>query len=458
MQAGENSPGSSLIHIMNARSKYRVAVESENLVLSYELNEAPRMYRLPFEALPLGNFSRWWLYGGPSRAYTSGILAIDFIRGAENQTQRPVTQREAEALAFYASKKAMYGIMGNVTGLAAGGVIAWMTREKMKFPFIAAKPLERYNRFPLQNAPILHGRHAQIAWQITRANVWAMLCVLVSGPLFASMGNGSTLLGITRDERTQGLVNEWRQKGSMDRISSNLPQEKGSRPQTQVRGGQYTESDPYNRDIERENAPDYPADRDYNQGGPYADARIDSAMSNDPSNQIREGGQPSSGFGGISSYGKPPPAPTMQPQDRSRQDDPDPFFYDDASPTAGNDPNMSTPAAYSRPTGSVWERIRKGNAPDRSTPTYEPGSLRGTTAEDPKDDPATQESRGSGAGTYEALHGREQAQKEFDDMLDRERRQSGSDEYDRGMKAVESGQESNADSGMSAWERRRRDH
>jgi hypothetical protein len=40
-------------------------------------------------------------------------------------------------------------------------------------------------------------------------------------------------------------------------------------------------------------------------------------------------------------------------------------------------------------------------------------------------------------------------------MLDTERRASGSDEYDRGMRAVERGEESAANSGMGAWEKRR---
>ena len=59
-------------------------------------------------------------------------------------------------------------------------------------------------------------------------------------------------------------------------------------------------------------------------------------------------------------------------------------------------------------------------------------------------------------------YAKEQAQKEFDDMLDRERRQSGSEDYDRGMRAIESGQESpssissSTSSGISAWERRRK--
>jgi hypothetical protein len=44
-------------------------------------------------------------------------------------------------------------------------------------------------------------------------------------------------------------------------------------------------------------------------------------------------------------------------------------------------------------------------------------------------------------------------------MLERERQQSGSDEYGRGMKAVEQGEESGdaVVGGGSAWERRRRE-
>ena len=53
---------------------------------------------------------------------------------------------------------------------------------------------------------------------------------------------------------------------------------------------------------------------------------------------------------------------------------------------------------------------------------------------------------------------KQQAQKEFDAMLDRERRESGSGDYSRGMQAIESGSEdpgSGGGGGGSAWDRPR---
>src|ERR1700753_1296905 len=73
---GENDR-TRLMQVIRARSKYQVSVEDETLSLSYELNDAPRLYQLPFDAMPLQGFSRWWLYGGPERAHKTGGLAID---------------------------------------------------------------------------------------------------------------------------------------------------------------------------------------------------------------------------------------------------------------------------------------------------------------------------------------------------------------------------------------------
>jgi hypothetical protein len=72
VQPGESSPGRNLMEMMKIRSKYSVHVDEESLSLGYELDNIPRHKRLAFEAISIGTFKRWLLYGGSQRAYTSG--------------------------------------------------------------------------------------------------------------------------------------------------------------------------------------------------------------------------------------------------------------------------------------------------------------------------------------------------------------------------------------------------
>ncbi len=484
------SPGMGLAEIMQIRSKYSVTVEPETLELGYELNGNPRSYRLAFESMPLGGLSRWWLFGGPRRAQVAGIQIIDFIRGSENLADRPVTQSEAEALAYYATKRTRYSLYGNLAGCLVGGTIAWRTRDKMKFPFRAAQPMEKYQNFPSKHLPMLKGKLAERMWQITRTNVWAALTLLVIAPLFSTAGNTTAIYGMYKDDRTRDLM--MNMKGSLDRIGANrhrTPEQRrtetGSQGQTQTQpqgqaGGQYgaQDSQAYYRDSERT---DYSSGNDFSGDSAFTDGRADTGVISDSSMQSRELRQASSGYGG-----SPPPTSRNQSSYGQSRDD---SFYgsssgsnsnsgsffddDDASPTAGNGPDMPPSQSYPRP-GS-WARIRSEN---QASPNYSsaipargqrPLSERFQTPvqsswdnASPVSNPSREQSTTNQRDSFsfsktdaDRQLAREQAQKEFDTMLDEERRASGSDEYDRGMRAVERGEESAANSGMGAWERRR---
>jgi hypothetical protein len=453
------------MQIMQARSKYQVSVEPETLSLSYELNDAPRLYRLSFDAMPLQGFSRWWLYGGPQRARRAGVLAIDIIRGSENVAKRPVTQHEAEALTYWSSKRLLYSSYVTAASVLLGTFLARRGHARMKFPIIPAKPLEQYNHFPLKQIPILTGQAAQGAWQFTRYSIWIQIAFLVASPTVGTAGSLYIANAMARDSRTQELFHaldvknarEGRGRSDPDRHMS--PEQRRQPPsgfETQNAGqGPDNDSRLNFRELERSGRVDQAMSRDYSTGdaveqGPAngTDTLSDSAVK-----RLEDRRQ----------YESDPSSPQQQQQRQvqstspSASDDSDPFFYDDASPTAGTDPDKAPPVAYTRPSGgSAWERIRRGgNASSTSRPPlYEPRAQQETQSSE-RDTYRSE----SSAGSLRDGRDREQAQREFDEMLERERQQSGSDEYGRGMKAVEQGEESSdaVAGGGSAWERRRRE-
>ncbi|OCT45087.1 hypothetical protein CLCR_05805 [Cladophialophora carrionii] len=474
-----------LMQIIQARSKYQVSVEPETLSLSYELNDAPRLYRLSFDAMPLQGFSRWWLFGGPQRARRAGILAIDIIRGSENVAKRPVTQQEAEALTYWTSKRLLYSSYATAVSVVLGAFIARRGHARMKFPILPAKPLEQYNHFPFKQVPILTGRTAQSAWQFTRYGIWIQLTFLVASPTIGTAASIFIANAMSRDSRTQELVHAldpkraWEDRGQSDSARQMSPEQQhqlssGFETPNQ---GQDLEADSQrtSRDLERNGRVDQGMAHGYNSGDSIERGSPDGAGTlSDSAVRARENTQQYERYPS-SSQQQPQPQPHGQPASPPASADSDPFFYDDASPTAGNDPDNASPVAYTQPSGgSVWERIRRGgngSSPSRPPPygaRAQPDAGQSTRlaeqeAEFSERDAYNSESRFGSAATSRDGGDRERAQREFDEMLERERQHSGSDEYSRGMRAVEQGEESgNAASGASggggsAWERRRRE-
>lgn len=437
------------------RSTYKVQVDSEYLTLKYKPRDRDEVQQqLYFNNIPLGSFKKWLLYGGPQRAYSSGIYAIDTIRLFEGFLERQLTPREAEGLVCLTSTTEVYAITGSLAGCLVGSTYAWHTREKMKFPLRAARPLERYNNFPNRYLPILRGSVAQTAWHITRANVWAAVGVMAIRPLFAAMGNYALWSDLAKDERTKDIpaLMKANQKERLQR-GENARTRRPHQPQPS-KAQDDPQSQPFDQD--QADARDQ-ASQDWGR---------DAFSKNDPETRDFRGAgdlkpmepipPPVSGRGNSQSL----------PNRNTSPANADVFFYDDddASPTAGQG---LRPELHS---GSAWDRIRKGESPGPSSQQAQnqgyapnspsPASPRGWRR------PGTQQQDAQFENSPDSFSfskteadkqfAREQAQKDFDDMLDRERRQSGSDEYDRGMKAVESGQENPANSGMSVWEQRRR--
>ncbi|RMZ85902.1 hypothetical protein DV736_g6544, partial [Chaetothyriales sp. CBS 134916] len=138
---------------------------------------------------------------------------------------------------------------------------------------------------------------------------------------------------------------------------------------------------------------------------------------------------------------QPAPQPNPSPTSSSSSD----FFFDDASPTADNaSARASRSSATSRDGSgeSVWSRIRRGNTPTAtSAPTLDSSFSDQTSySSQPVDDDQQQQRQ------------RRNAQKEFDAMVEQERRQSGREDFWKGTsdQSVEG-----AGEGESAWERRR---
>ncbi|KAK5042899.1 hypothetical protein LTR84_012401 [Exophiala bonariae] len=457
-------PNSTSSEAVDPRTSYVVGLTDDAITIRTLEGRDP-LYQVYFDNMPLTGYKRWLLYGGPTRAYASSLTFSDLLRRTETIADRHLTQQEAEGLAYQSSRRSLFSATGNLLGVAAGYTIAWRSRGKMKFPFRAPQPLTRYSNFPNRYIPLFRGEYARTAWHMTRANIWAFLWVVLLSPVFSTMGAYSFAVGLGADQRTKHLADMITQfsKDQRNDLHRRLAQREGERAARQ-QGDSHSKTstgqlypqrtteaseDQHPQEWERDSATNSES-----QTGTFRDAESFESQKSIPSSS-RTTARP-----------QPPPDQT------SRQDQ-GVFFYedndtssnydDDASPTAGN--RNRSPSQG----GNTWARIRRGeSSTSPSQPAPQSGSSQDSSpsaggwrrSETPSQrEPQFQNSSDSFSFSKteaDKQFARDQAQKEFDDMLDRERKQSGSDDYDRGMKAVASGQENQANSGMSSWEQRRR--
>lgn len=490
--------------IIAARASYTWSVESESLNIGYEIDGSKPLYRLPFESMPLGTFKRWLLYGGPKRANLRATEIIDWMRGAQYVVQKPITQGEAEAFAYHISNRGVQHFTGQVAACLIGGAIAYRTRATMKFPFRSAKPMEKYQNFPSRYMPLATGPAAPQLWHIARANIWAVLCLLVSQPLISVLSNQAMVVGLYRDDRTKDLymrINEGLDRIRPDKVGARgVTRENAQRPSPEAgsrspREGENADGSlqGFYPDPDAEDGNGYRETQDSIGDAVYPDDRGEAPNLQQTTNQA------SWASDNLSQEQRAPASASKRPQQEAYNgsaygsNSGGGFFndddYDDASPTAGNHRDSATQRS-SIPRGSAWARVRQENRPNRTggaeqqaagdpesqragsgssdaTPAWSRQELRDETVppnsrsqQSPyqrmKQDQNSGDSFSFSKSDADRQLAREQAQKEFNAMLDRERRQSGSDEYERGMRAVESGQESATSSRQSAWEQRRK--
>ena len=444
---------SMLQQVQEIRSHYSFEVRDQILFLGYDLNGAARRYSLPFAKMPLSGASIWLLYGGPRRTRVSSTFVIDTIRGAENLAHRPLTQTEAEGYAHHASRRTLYSFGSSISAVGMGSVFAIYGRKTMKFPFRKPQPLERYEHFPNRWFPVIKGSYARTAWQIMRFNVYTVLCLLLIAPVYSSMGDSTMMVGLYKDQRTHEITKSMaaalkNTNGKLQRHASNRP---GATGRPAHAAGDTQGDDDFYASSEQGPAIEYGDGNDYNGDASYTDGTTDTGVLGDSQMQRREARQPSpSSFTGNPAFRQKPIRQQNQALDSTA--DPD-FIFDDASPTAGNGPDMN---AYSGSrganTGSAWERVRRGQTDTSENETTSPGLRPSpqdprtgqTTSRDGRDDYESEKSANSfsfSKSERDRQLSKEQAQKEFDRMLDEER---------KGIDGTSSGTESGG-----AWNKRR---
>lgn len=378
---------------------------------------------------------------GYTQAYCTAYINAR-IQTSVKLLGRPPTQDEATALAYWSAKMLSYAAWGRPLGLAAGCYQAYRTAATYRFPFVQPKA-ETFNpnffsllRFQLQ------GKQAQFMWHGLRTIAYGTFGIWTGGVLIGTYAATVAAVGEQRDPRLRDLLRAIRER-VREAVPASPPGAPGNQQPGQRRDptGQGTRSASelwknHRTAIGANDAPlattpgTYEDDASPSSGDAYdpydgnGTAEQDRSLAmnkeymlTDREMRKREARQRPNPRSSLTEN----TASTFSIEKVERQ--PRSFDDVDASPTGGEGTFMDS--AYgsdsdSTATGSAWERIRQEAV---SAPTSRPSrnAVRGSRiVRRPKQTP--EERLASSATGQESQLDKDEAQRAFDERVERERR------------------------------------
>lgn len=363
---------------LSHRNEYQPQIEKQ-------INSQFQNYSPPFYASVVGFRREWNLLVTKSRV--SGYAAT---------LGRELSDSETKAIAEHT--------LTNIHSNAACkwftvGLAAYMTyrgRRTFQFPFYKPKPGGRFN--PNEATSIfgnqkIRGFYPRATWHVVRFTAYVAVTMLMVDPVFRAVNFMQTQNSMTRDSRLEQFTKDV--KSRVERVMSDGPATMTRRPHT---NNDQTDS---NGDQDSWSSTDSDASRDSfsNDESPYKDTpyvweKAKQEASSAPGNQT------SSGWG--------------------VSDDDD----DDASPVAS--PTRTQPANSS---GSAWDRIRRQSQPQQQPQQQFGGQSSYNRPQQGSQSQSSWDRTATSSNDYtfsrsdeERATAKEQAQLDFDRMLEQERR------------------------------------
>lgn len=335
---------------------------------------------------------------GPLMGYSENYLRQtiqDFLAAATHVAGRPLTQEEANALAYNSAKMRSTSSWYTAMGLAGGLYRSYATADTWRFPFW--KPdMEKMN--PDVFGP-LRGQMARSAWRVARSSAYATFGLLLGNWLGISIGSAAAAVELQRDRRLKEfneiVRNKVHQRPGMPHKTTSVPSSKPQKP-----------------------SPGHGSSDDQDMSPAAAGGDFYGSPSGSAAPRLWPNVQaPNAEVAQVGTRTMPPQARsnTYQISRASTQSS----DYDDASPTGGaglidTDSNSNTNA------GSAWERIRQQAASGSPAIGQRPWPSKGTQKEQ-KEGSTLGDSFSFSATDEERQLAKAEAQQEFDSRLERER-------------------------------------
>ena len=380
---------------------------------------------------------------GPATGFTSARKIahiqqrIDYV---SKTIRRPLTEIEQRVIAHYSAKSFAIASYGPTLGLSAGGYRAYATRAEFRFPFygklISDGPAEGKiqqgiwdgQKIRVGGKEILQGLSSQAKASLVHLSRGVAYCLLgrILVPLFVSTyAATASSVGEIRDPRLKEVNRELTAELQRDlrgirgqagetvtqtdaRREGRMPSLPREMDQGRTRRGKGAEVD----DASPTGGVMLDMDIDEEQAG-LRDARDMTGVLSD--GQMRTAEANAQPPPSISPARRPPVAFQRKKVERQPKDFGSDF--DDASPTGGSGAMGGEDGSG----GSVWERIRQQSASEPSTPNAGRRSgFRGSGA--PQEGTTTGDSFSFSSSDEERSYAQTEAQKEFDERVERERK------------------------------------
>lgn len=373
---------------------------------------------------------------GPLFGYTTQYLAHSINYRIQHTTvlmSRPVSPAEASALAYWTAKMLAIASWGRPLGLLAGGARAYQTRHTYRFPFVAPNAATfQPELLKIAGVELLRGAPARAAWHGLRGGAYGVLGSWVGGALLSAYAAAAAAVGEQQDPRLREVVARLRAKAK--EMARGVPRggkrgtgTVGREADARGRGGR--EASEVWKDRPRAVSGD---DDDDDDASPTAgDAEAFDYETDNTQVQMDDARGLAQTDGVVLTDAPLPAQPHLPPRTRPRQSlsspsqtptqPPDFDPNDDATTSApATSSSSSSSSSTTTASSSVWDRIRQeasSGAPSTRGRRPPPPPPRRAVE---KEVSAEEEDGGFGIGGSEEE--RAEAQRVFDEEVERERR------------------------------------
>lgn len=354
------------------------------------------------------------LFGQGQDWYKTNVASK--VMGFSVLLRRELSQQEKEIVSYHAAKECTTRALEPPVAVALAYALERRGRANFKFPFWTPKPTTiNPDFFPSQRFALVRNNMAWAAWHATRFSSYAFFCHLFLSGVFTSYAMSVWVTSMKLDPRLDSLRKTMEELGKQGRLGRRLG-EQGTGAETWQ--SQSQDEDPSIRDSS------FP----YSSQPSEDDSTGSGARSEEYGRSQANSGR-FEGTGQNRGYPRPGQGYSSSPQDTRQQSQEPPVddnadLFDDASPIA---PSARGRGGSSSGTGgSAWDRLRS-----QATSGADAGSQAGARSS-ARSWPETQRNpsqsaRSSEGYTYSAAeedksYAKAQAQKEFDAMLEKERR------------------------------------
>ncbi|KAK3626262.1 hypothetical protein LTR56_019933 [Elasticomyces elasticus] len=354
--------------------------------------------------IKLNDLPRRWAFFGQAQHPDFLLKGVqDQVTFVANLMQRPVTQDEANALAFHFAKSIRMASYGAPIGIAVAQFLAYRGNSTYRFPLWT--PIKEGGRFQKDVFGPLRGMSARVMWQASRLSAYTFVGTVLGQIFFGSYALSVSLAGRAMDPRLKDFNEALR-----NRQKSGLGTERGQRVEDQSAGPKGNET--YDMARQRRSV------QEVGRRGKAVPAGDDASPT---------GGAFSDDFNDADEVG------FMDEQEVRRKTDAlIAASRNRSSPTASGDTtsnvNSQTPRASreAQPqppsTGSSWDRLRQGamsGQPGDASKGMAPSGSAGSRAPAQASDTDAMSDSFSFSSDRESA--KSEAQREFDARMERER-------------------------------------